>query len=567
MSRLPQESKKSAKTELKVIEEVAKSAGIRKNFIQSYGPYRAKLSLDLIKKAGKKQSSKYVLITSITPMLHGEGKTTTAIGLSMALNRLKKKSIACIPQPSLSAIFGVKGAGTGGGLSQVLPGEDANLHLADDSHAVTYAHNLCAAYIDNSLYRGNPLDLDTDSIAWKRAVDINDRSLRNVNTSTGGKADGANRKTGFDIASSSELMAILTLSDNLNDMRQRIGRIIVGYTKKGRPVTCEDIKTAGAMAALLKNAIKPNILQTTGGNACFMHGGSISTISVGSSSLIADRIAMALCDYTITEGGFGAELGAEKFFDIKCRASGLMPNVAVLVCTARAFKMHSGDYEIAAGKPLPREITRENIFAIEKGLSNLEKEMENMNVFGVPVIVCINRFADDSDKEVSIIKRRATNCGASAVVVSEVYAKGAEGGLELAHAVVELSKLKPKFRFLYPINMPIKDKIKRIATTIYGASEIKFSELANKKALMLKKLKLDAMPVCIAKTHLSLSYNPKRKGRPHGFKLPITDIGVANGASYITAFSENVRTMRGLPKVPRGTKIDIDDEGKIKGLL
>lgn len=562
----PTVKKRTRKMQLKPIAEIARSAGIKRKFLELYGPYKAKVSLDILPALKKKKIGKYILVTSITPTPFGEGKTLTAIGLSMAFKRLKKKAIACITQPCLGGIFGIKGTGTGGGLSQVFPREDANLHLTGDSHAVEAAHNLCAAYLENSIFKGNPLDIDPESITWRRVIDSNDRVLRNINTGLGSKTDGIPRKTGFDTTATSELMAILSLAENLKDLRERVGKIIFAFTKKGKPVTCEDIKAAGAMVALLKDAIKPNLLQTTEHTPCFMHTGSVGDTSLGASSIIADKIALRLCDYVIVETGFGADLGAEKFFDIKCRVSALKPDAAVIVCSARALKMHSGDFEVTATR-LPREIARENVSAVERGLSNLEKQIGNLRTFGVPVIVSVNRFAEDTDKEIQAIKKRALDLGADSVAVSDMWAMGSQGGVELAESVIKACKIKHGFRFLYPLDIPVKDKIRRVAKTISGAKEVVFSDEANKKVAMFRKLKIDNLPVCVAKTHLSLSHNPKRKGRPHGFKFPVEDLVMRQGAGYITAICDSARTMPGLPKVPRGTKVDVDEEGKITGLF
>ncbi|UCD55837.1 MAG: formate--tetrahydrofolate ligase [Candidatus Omnitrophota bacterium] len=556
--------KKIEKTHLKPIGEIAQSAGIRKKFLQEHGPYKAKISLDILK--GLKKKGKYVLVTSITPTPFGEGKTLTAIGLSMAFKKLKKKALSCIMQPSLGGLFGIKGTATGSGASRVFPAEDANLYLTGDLYATQAAHNLCAAYMDNSIFKDNPLDIDAESITWKRAISANDRSLRSINIGLGSKTDGISRKTGFDITASSELMSILALAGDLKDLRERIGKIVIGFTKKGKPVTCEDIKVAGAMTVLMKDAIKPNLLQTTEHTACLMHTDSCANISLGTGSIVADKIALGISDYAIVETGFGADMGAEKFFDIKCRASGLKPDAAVIVCSTRAFKMHSGDFEITTIKP-PREITRENISAIERGLSNLEKQIRNLRTFGIPVVVCINRFSTDTDKEIHAIKCRAIDLGANSVAVSDAWKTGGQGGIELAENIIEACKIKHDFRFLYPLDMPIKDKIRRIARTIYGAGDVAFSDQANKKALIFKKLKFDNLPICMAKTHLSLSHNPKRKGRPHGFKFPVEDIRLYRGAGYISVFCGNVKTLPGLPKIPRGTKIDINEDGKITGLF
>jgi len=548
------------------IEQIARSLGINKKYVEMHGPYKAKISLDLLRLLKKKKTGKYILLTSITPTPLGEGKTVTAIGLSMAFKRLRKKAISCIPQPALSGVFGMKGTGTGGGFSQVFPREDTNLNMTGDTGGVEAAHNLCAAYLDNSIFNGNPFDIAVETITWRRVANVNDRVLRNINVGLGGKIDGVPRKTGFSLTGSSELMAILALSNGIKDMRERIGKIILGFTKKGKPVTCEDIKAAGAMTVLLKEAIKPNLLQTSEGTACLMHTCPFGNTSIGSSSVIADRIALALSDYAITETGFGAELGAEKFFDIKCRTSGLKPDACVIVCSVRALKMHSGDFEITAAK-MPRDIARENISAVERGISNLEKQMENLANFGVPVVVCINRFRDDTEKEIQTVRRRAMELGAAGVAVSEVWSRGGEGGEELAKAVMEACKIKSSFRFLYPTDMLVRDKIRRIARTLYGAKDVTFSDAVNNKALLYKKLKIDNLPVCVVKTQLSLSQKPERKGRPHGFKFPVEDIRVNAGAGYIDAVSENIKTMPGLPKVPRGTKIDIDEDGNVTGLF
>lgn len=554
------------KTQLKPIQDIARAVGINKKYLESTEISKTKVSPEILKSLKKHKKGKYVLVSSVTPTPFGEGKTLTTIGLSMAFKELKKKAISCIPQPSLSAIFGSKGIGTGGGASHVMPAEAANLYMTGDSSAVASAQNLCAAYLENSIFQDNPLDISPESITWKRVLDVNDRSLRNINTGLGGKADGIARKTGFELTASSELMSILALAEDLKDLRKRIGCIILGFTKKGKPVTCEDIKMAGAMTALLKEAQKPNLLQTTGQTACFMHTGSFANMSVGSSSVISDRIALGLADYVFTETGFGADMGAEKFFNIKCRTSGLKPDAAVLVCSVRALKMHSGDFDLTAAR-FPREILRENISAVERGFCNLEKQIENIRTFGVPVIVCINRFTDDTEKEVEAIKRRAKDLGANGVAVSDMWASGGRGGLELARCIIDACKQKNSFRFLYPLDLTIKEKIRRIAKSIYGAKEVVFSEEVDKKTAQFGKLKLSDLPVCIVKTSRSLSYNPKRKGRPHGFKFPVEDLQILKGAGYITAFSTNIKTIPSLPKIPRGTKIDVAEDGKITGLF
>jgi len=556
------------KLQLKPIREVARVIGMREKYLECYGPHKAKVSLDILTAVKKKKRGKYVLISSITPTPLGEGKTTQAIGLSMALNRLKKRSVACLLEPSFGGVLGIKGTGTGGGLSQAYPRDDANLNLMGDSRAVVVAQNLCASYIDNSIFFGNPLHIDPNSITLKRLTSVNDRFLRSISTGLGSKSDGIPRRTGFEQASSSELMSILALSEDYKDLRERVGRIIIGYTEKGKPITCEDLKVAGSMAAVLRDALKPNLLQTREGTPCFMHTGSSGDTALGSGSVIADKIALGLCDYVISESGFGADLGAEKFFDIKCRISGLKADAVVIVCSIRGLKMHSGDCEVFMGKPLPREIYRENVSAVERGFSNLEKQLENLQTFGVPIVVCINRFKDDTEKEIEAIKKRVAGLGGVRVAVSDVYARGGEGGADLAESLIEACKERGQFRYLYPVDIPLKDKIRRIARTMYGAKEVSFSESAGKKAIQFKKLKIDNLPVCMDKTHLSLSPSSKRKGRPHGFKYPVEDIQVFGGAGYIVASSiGSPRTLPGFPKVPRGVKVNIDEDGRITGLF
>lgn len=575
----PNKSKKPQKPEkpkrprlhlpqLKPIKDIARAIGIREKYIEPYGQYKAKVSLDIFNALKSKKKGKYILVTSITPTPLGEGKTVTAIGLSMALNRMKKRAVACLPQPSVGAIFGVKGPGTGGGLSQIFPREEANLYLTGDSCAVQAAQNLCAAYLDNSVFHGNPLGIDPGTVVCKRAINANDRFLRTITIGLGSKSDGITRKTGFEQTAASEPMAILALTDGIKDMRKRIGRIIIGFTPKGKPVTCEDIKAAGSMAVLLKDAIKPNLLQTSEATPCFVHTGSTADAGLGTSSIISDEIALRLCDYVVTETGFGSDIGAEKFFNIKCRISGNKPDLAVIVCSLRALKMHSDDFSVTPGKQLPRELYRENVSAVERGFSNLEKQIENLQTFGVPVVVCINRFKEDTEKEIAAAKRRALLLGVKSVAVSDAYYLGGEGSMELARQAIEACKVKHSFRFLYPNDIPIKEKIRRIAKAIYGAGEVVFSEIASKKAIQFKKLKLDQVPVVIDKAHLSLSHNPKKKGRPHGFKFPVDDLQLQNGAGFISALTQNsAKRPPGLPKIPRGVKIDLDEEGKIKGLF
>jgi len=558
----------SSGIKLKPIEEIARKAGITAKYLTKYGKYVAKVSAEILDESLKKRKNgKLVLITSITPTHLGEGKTVNTIGLAMALNRLKKKTISCIRQPSLGPTFGMKGGAAGGGYAQVMPAEVVDLNLTGDSCAAANAQNLCAAAIDNTLFRGDPHKFGKEGVTWKRVSEISDRSLRNIAIGGGGKLHGVARRTGVDITASGECMAILSLSENLKDMRARLGRIVVGFTEKGEPVTAEDVKIAGAMAVMMKEALNPNILQTTEHTPCFVHTGSFANVSHGSSSVIADKIALKLADYTVTESGFGADLGGEKFIDIKCRQSGLRPDVAVINCSVRALKVHCGDFNFK-GTIIPATLKKENLSAVDRGCSNLEKQVENLKMFGIPVVVCINRFDSDTKKELDVVIRRAQALDVQGIAVSEVYKIGSQGGLELARAVIKASKEKSRMRYLYPEDMPLRNKIERIAKSMYGASEIKYSETASDEITRLEKAGLDKMPVCMAKAHLSLSNNPKKKGRPRGFKLMVEDINIAAGAGYVTARCEGINTMPGMPEMPRATSLDVDVKtGKVKGLV
>ncbi len=553
---------------LRNIEDVAKKAGIASKHLSKYGKYVAKVSAEIL--AGplkKKKDGKLVLVTSITPTRFGEGKTVNTIGLSMALNRIGKRSICCIRQPSLGPTFGIKGGGAGGGYSQVLPAEVVDLGLTGDSDAVTNAQNLCASFADNSLFWGNPHGFGKDGVTWRRVLDISDRALRNVAVGGGGKLNGVSRKTGVDITPAGECMAVLSMAESLKDLRARLGRIVVGFSKEGRPVTADDIKAAGVMAVLMKKALDPNLMQTIEHTPCFIHTGSFANVSHGSSSVIAEKMALKLSDYAVVESGFGVDLGGEKFIDIKCRQSGIRPDVAVINCSVRALKMHSGDFS-SKGPSLPSELKKENLSAVDRGCSNLEKQVENLKMFGVPIVVCVNRFENDTKKELDVVMRRVDALDVQGVAISEIYKNGSKGGTELARTVMKASKQKSKLRFLYPVDMNLKSKIERIAKSMYGASEIKYSEQAQTEIRRIEKAGLDQLPVCMAKTHLSLSNNPNKKGRPRGFKLTVDSVDLANGAGYVVVRCEGVNTMPGLPKVPRGTGIDIDVKtGEIKGLL
>lgn len=549
------------------IEKIARCMGIKSEYLDLYGRDKAKVSLDVLKELSDKPNGRYIDVTAITPTPLGEGKTVTTIGLSLGLNKIGKSVITAIRQPSLGPVFGIKGGAAGGGYSQVVPMEDFNLHLTGDVHAVGLAHNLLAAFIDNSILKKNILKIDPLSITWRRVVDVSDRSLRNIVIGLGGRNDGIPRESGFDITVSSEVMAILALTTGLSDMRERLGRIVAASTYDNKPVTAEDLKAAGAMTVLMKEAIKPNLMQTTENTPCLVHAGPFANIAHGNSSILADMIGIKAAEYLVTESGFGADCGAEKFFDIKCRYSGLVPSAVVVVCSIRALKMHSGKFKVVAGKPLDEGLLKENIDAVEKGCPNLEKHIENIRLFGVPVVVAINRFTSDTDNEIAAVKKRAKDAGAEDAVVSEVWSKGGEGGKDLAKAVVKASDKPSNFKFLYQLDIPIKDKIRKIATEIYGAKDVQYSPIAEEKIKLYTQRGYDKLPICMAKTHLSISHDPELKGRPTGFTIPIRDIRASIGAGFLYPLCGDMRTMPGLPSVPCGTMVDIDKDGKVVGLF
>jgi formate--tetrahydrofolate ligase len=553
---------------MKPIKEIAASIGIDEKYLELYGNYKAKVQLEILEELKGKPNGKYVDVTAITPTPLGEGKTVTTIGLSQALNRIGKKTVTCIRQPSLGPVFGIKGGAAGGGYSQVLPMEDFNLHLTGDVHAVGLAHNLLAAFVDTHLMKGNDLNIDPFSITWNRVVDVSDRVLRNIIVGLGGPANGLPREAGFDITVASEVMAILALTTGLKDLRQKLARIVIGSTYDGKPVTAEDLKCAGAMTVLLKDAIKPNLLQTLEHGACFVHAGPFANIAHGNSSILADQIALKLSDYTVTESGFGADMGSEKFMNIKCRYSGLTPNVVVIVCTVRALKMHGGGFEFIPGQPVDKEaMTRPNVAAVVKGCENLEKMIENMKFFGIPVVVAVNYFDSDTQEEINAIRDRAKAAGAEDAILSKVWLKGGEGGIELAEAVIRAAEKPSKFEFLYPLDWPVKQKIEIIATKIYGADGVDYLPLAETKIELYTKQGFDKLPICMAKTHLSLSHDPNIKNRPRGYRIPIRDVRASVGAGFLYPLLGEMRTMPGLPKVPAGTKVDIDENGKVVGLF
>jgi len=549
---------------LKPIISIAAKLGIPRKYLELYGDYKAKIALDILKGHRSRVLGKYIVITGITPTHLGEGKTVTTIGLSMALNKLGLKAVACIRQPSIGPFFGVKGGGVGGGKSLVLPEEDINLHLTGDIHAVSQAHNLCASFIDNHLYRGNQLNIDIDKIYWRRVVDVNDRALRRVMIGSGGGDYGVERESGFDITAASEIMAILALSESLLDLRKRVSKIIVALTKDGKPVTCADLKVAGSMALLLRDAIKPNLVQTSEGTPCIIHTGPFANITHGNSSIIADRMGLKLADFVVTEAGFGADCGLEKFVNIKCRQSGLKPDAAVLVVSIRALKVHSGIFKMTVGKPLDKSIEKENLKAVELGAENLKKQIENVTIHGLPCVVAINRFGTDSDKEVALVKKIALENGAHSCVASEVFAKGSTGGIALGKAVVEASQAKNSFKFLYSSSTSIKDKMEKIAKDIYGAKAVSYEPLAYANVETYEKLGLGKLPICVAKTHLSLSHDPALKAAPKDFVLPVREIRPSVGAGFLYALCGKILTMPSLPSHPVGECIDVDAKGRTK---
>ncbi len=549
--------------------EITRSLGIPDDYAENYGKYKAKLTLDLLDYLKDRPKGKYIVVTAITPTPLGEGKTTTAIGVGQAMGRLGKSVINTIRQPSLGPVFGIKGGAAGGGYAQCVPMEDFNLHFTGDTHAVATAHNLLAAFLDASILHKNPLNIDPLTITWPRVLDISDRALRNIVIGLGGSQNGYPRETGFDIAVASEVMAILALTTGLKDLRERLGRIVVGYSYDGKPVTAEDLQCAGAMAVLMKDAIKPNVIQTLENTPVFVHAGPFANIAHGNSSVLADMMATRLADYTITEAGFGADIGAEKMFNIKCRHSGLRVDAAVLVATIRALKMHGGAIKAVPGKPLDTEaLSKENMEALDKGCENLDKQIENVLLHGVPCIVALNHFPTDTDKEVEFVLERAKKAGASAAVVSKVWAEGGPGGIDLAKAIIDVTEKEPAdFRFLYPSDASIKEKIETIATKIYGADGVDYLPLANRQIRRYTRLGFGNLPICMAKTHLSLSHDPNLKGRPRNFRVTVREVRASMGAGFLYPLLGEMRTMPGLPSKPAGAGMDIDEYGKVTGLF
>lgn len=543
---------------LRPIGKIAAELGLTEDELEPYGKYKAKIALAAWERVKERPNGKLVLVTAINPTPAGEGKTTTSVGLADALHRQGKKTAVALREPSLGPCFGLKGGAAGGGYAQVVPMEDINLHFTGDFHAITTAHNLLAAVVDNHLQQGNALGIDPRRVVWKRVLDLNDRALRHVVIGLGGKAHGVPRETGFDITVASEMMAILCLADGLSDMKRRIGEIVVAYTFEGRAVQAKELGVTGALTLLFKDAIKPNLVQTMEGTPAFIHGGPFANIAHGCNSIMATKFALKFADYVVTEAGFGADLGAEKFLDIKCRFAGFHPDAVVVVATVRALKMHGG---------VPKnELARVDMEALGKGMANLLKHIENIHAFGLPAVVAVNAFPTDTPEELAFVEERCRALGAAAVL-SEVWAKGGEGGLKLAEKVEAAMQEPAKFQTLYDAKESIPAKIEKIAKTVYGADGVEFTAAAHKEMEKIEALGLDKMPVCMAKTQYSLSDDPGRLGRPQGFRITVRELRVAAGAGFIVALTGDILTMPGLPKHPAAENMDITDDGRISGLF
>lgn len=560
---------------------IAESLDLTIDDLDLYGKYKAKVHLEVLDKFAHRPQGKYVDVTAITPTPLGEGKTTTTVGLTQGLGRIGKKVACCIRQPSMGPTFGIKGGAAGGGYSQVVPMEEFNLHLTGDIHAISAAHNLIAAALEARLYhesrmtdeqlakaRLKRLNIDPFRVNWRRVVDLNDRALRKVVVGLGGSGDGMPRESGYDITVASELMAILALTTGLRDMRQRIGRMVLALDHAGRPVTAEDLQVGGAATVLLKDAIMPNLMQTLEGQPAFVHAGPFANIAHGNSSILADQIALKLTDYVVTESGFGADIGMEKFFNIKCRYSGLAPNAVVLVATVRALKMHGGGPRVVPGRPLADEYTHKNLTLLEKGIENLAAHIENVQRFGIPAVVAINRFPTDSQAEIELLGKLAVQAGAEQAIMADHWAEGGDGATELAEAVVAACEKPSRFGFLYPLEWSIKQKIEKIATTIYGAKGVAYDQLAERQIADFEQAGFGQLPICMAKTHLSISHDPSLKGRPTGFIVPVREVRASVGAGFIYPLLGEMRTMPGLGSHPSYMDVDIDFEtGKIVGLF
>ena len=550
---------------LEPIGDIARAMGIPPNLLDPYGAYLAKIKLPAIEYLADRPLARYVVVSAITPTPLGEGKTTTTVGLGQAMSHIGKKAVVAIRQPSMGPTFGIKGGAAGGGFSQVAPMEPLNLHLTGDFHAVTAAHNLLAAILDNHLYHGNKLGLDLNNITWRRVLDVNDRALRNIVIGLGTKDDGVTRQTGFDITAASEVMAVLALARTLVDLRDRLARIVVGYTLGGDPVTAADLRGSGAMAAILVEALKPNLLQTLENTPVLVHAGPFGNIAHGNSSIVADLIGIRAGDYLITESGFGADMGAERFFNIKCRASGLRPDAAVIVATVRALKVHSGKHRIVAGKRLPEALLVENPDEVHEGGANLRKQIENIRLHGVPPVVAINAFPGDHRSEHRAIREIAESMGARSAVCTH-FTDGGRGATELAEAVVEASEEPSSFHVLYPDEATLREKIAAVATKVYGAARVEYSTEATRQLDNYERNGFGSLPVCIAKTHLSLSADPALKGAPTGWTLPVREVRASVGAGFVYPICGDMRTMPGLGSQSAAFTIGVDDDGNIVGL-
>jgi formate--tetrahydrofolate ligase len=563
---LPKNLEVARQAKLEPLNEVAAQIGLGEHLLEPYGEGVAKIKLEALGELADRPKAKYVVVSAITPTPLGEGKTTTTVGLGQAFKHIGKMATVAVRQASMGPVFGIKGGAAGGGYSQVVPMEALNLHLTGDIHAVTEAHNQLAAMIDNHLYQGNALNIEPHSITWRRVMDVNDRALRNIVAGLGARTDGVPRQTGFDITAASEVMAILALSTSLQDMRKRLGRIVVGSDAEGNPVTAEDLRAAGVMTVIMKEAIKPNLMQTIENTPALVHAGPFGNIATGNSSVVADLIGIRGGDFLITEAGFGADMGAERFFNIKCRYSGLEPDAAVLVATVRALKDHSGRYEVKAGRPLPEELLLENPDDVRAGAENLKKQIENVRLHGVSPVVAINSFPTDHESEYAIIREIAEGMGAR-VAVCNHFSEGGAGAVELAEAVAEAAEEPTPFGFLYPDEASLREKIEAIATKVYGASGVEYNQEAARLLESYEKNGFGGLPVCVAKTHLSISSDPALKGAPTGWTLPVREVRASVGAGFVYPICGEMRTMPGLSAHPAAEGIDIDEDGEIVGLF
>jgi formate--tetrahydrofolate ligase len=561
----PSDLEIARRAQLKPVDDIASQMGLGLHLLEPYGEQVMKIKLDAIEELADRPTAKYVVVSAITPTPLGEGKTTTTVGLGQGFRHIGKRATIAIRQPSMGPTFGIKGGAAGGGYSQVVPMEVLNLHLTGDMHAVTAAHNMLAAMIDNHLFQGNALGIDMHNITWRRVLDVNDRALRNIVIGLGGRGDGVPRQTGFDITAASEVMATLALTRSLADLRARLARIVIGYKRDGTPVTAEQLDAAGAMAVILRDAVKPNLLQTLENTPVLVHAGPFGNIATGNSSVIADLIGIHAGDFLVTEAGFGADMGAERFFNIKCRTSGLRPDAAVVVATVRALKAHSGKHKIVAGKPLPGELLAENPDDVAAGAANLRKQIENIRLHGVPPVVAINAFPTDHPSEHQMIREIAAEQGARSALCTH-FADGGRGAIELAEAVAEAADEPSNFTVLYPDSASLREKIATVATKVYGADGVEYSAQASAQLDTYERAGFGNLPVCIAKTHLSISSDPTLKGAPTGWTLPVREVRASVGAGFVYPICGEMRTMPGLSKTPAAARIDLDENGEVVGL-